>query len=854
MPCLPVALSSTRSLIISALLCCCIFMGVGYDSIAQAPCIQWQRTYGGTDVDGDAGDYQDIYDYAIGVQQTNDGGFIACGYSQSHDGDVVANHGGGDVWVIKTDAAGNLQWQKTYGGTLAERPYAISKAPDGGYIFVAYTNSSDGDVTGGYDGPGGPGDRQDIWVVKIDASGNIQWQKAIGGTGSEIPYDVRATADGGYILCGATASFDGDVVGHQPANSSFEADDMWIVKLSATGSIQWQKCIGGSINESASSIRQTSDGGYIVVGTSLSNDGDIPATPNFVNCVVAKLTPSGTIAWLRLLGGKISDQLYDIVQNPDGSYTAAGYGIVPYGDPNIPGTVFSPWLVKLSNTGAIVWNKFPGDHLDNNLGGVIELTSDNGYILSTYWMGQSIDNMIYKLDANGNDQWKKKLGGSQHDYAASAIQTADGGYLMASMTKSNDGDVSGNHGNSDLWLVKLGPLPAPSATVTQPDCLHPTGSITVTNPVGTAYQYTTGNGFQASPVFNNLAPAAYQLQYKGSDGCVSAAATFTVLPVVPTITTAPAATVSKSPSCSNASGGEITVASPTGSNFSYSVGGTYQASPVFSGLVAATYPVTAKDNTSGCVSPIFSLTVAGAGTAAAPVGTGAKLCGPGQVTLRATGSGTIRWYTDAALTNLVFTGNAYTLNMASTTDFYVTAGDGACTSPAVKVTGTIAAIPPKPFAEKDLTLCPNSSIVLNAGNAAHYLWQDNSTGSTFTVSGAGTYYVKVTNADGCSNTATVNVIADLNCQDLYFANAFTPDGNGTNDRFGAIGNYSFITRFSLEIFDRYGKLVFSTNDPAKKWNGLYQGQPYNTGSFAWHSRYYFKNEYREKKGTVVLIR
>ncbi|MGQ9856230.1 MAG: hypothetical protein ACUVQF_05790 [Fervidobacterium sp.] len=171
--------------------------------------IQWQKTLGGND-----------HDYAYSIEQTADGGYIVAGATLSNDGDVKGNHGSytHDMWVVKLDASGNIKWQKFLGGTSDDYAYSIQQTSDGGYIVAGYTSSNNGDVTGnhGY---------EDMWVVKLDGTGNIAWQKCLGGSSYDYAYSILQTSDGGYIVAGCTESDNGDVSEKRWGN------DVWVVKL-----------------------------------------------------------------------------------------------------------------------------------------------------------------------------------------------------------------------------------------------------------------------------------------------------------------------------------------------------------------------------------------------------------------------------------------------------------------------------------------------------------------------------------------------------------------------------------------------------------------------------------------------
>jgi len=405
---------------------------------SQAPIIQWQKALGGTKED-----------YANSVQQTTDGGYIVAGYSKSNDGDVTGNHGSYDYWVIKLNALGSIQWQKSFGGTNDDIASSIQQTTDGGYIVAGKSSSNDGDVTGHHGNLG----TYDCWIVKLDVSGTIQWQKSLGGTDGDWANSIQQTTDGGYIVAGHSGSYNGDVTGHHGNN------DCWIVKLNTIGTIQWQKSLGGTQADYANSIEQTTDGGYIVAGRSSSNDGDVSGNHGYGDYWVVKLNATGTIQWQKSLGGTQYDVASSIQQTTDGGYIIAGSSIS--NDGNVIGNHGGEdyWIVKLSSTGTIQWQK--------SLGGTswdeaysIQQTTDGGYIVTGISCSIGGNYLVVKLDATGAIQWQKSLGGTNLDYAYSIHQTTDGGYIIAGASSSNDGDVTGNHGSNDCWIVKL------SATIT----------------------------------------------------------------------------------------------------------------------------------------------------------------------------------------------------------------------------------------------------------------------------------------------------------------------------------------------------------------------------------------------------
>ncbi|OFY91658.1 MAG: hypothetical protein A3K10_10975, partial [Bacteroidetes bacterium RIFCSPLOWO2_12_FULL_31_6] len=231
-----------------------------------------------------------------------------------------------------------IEWQKSFGGTGNDYAFSIQQNANGGYIVAGLSSSNDGDVTGNHGG-------SDSWVLKLDTSGVITWQKALGGTGNDNAGSIQQTVDGGYILAGYSESNDGDVAGNHGSS------DFWVVKLDSNSVIIWQKCLGGSDVDIAKSIQQTTDGGYVVAGTSNSNDGDITGNHGGTDYWVVKLDSVGVIMWQKSLGGTSSDNANCIQQTADGGYIIAGTSYSNDGDVSGNHGNFDYWVVKLDSIG-----------------------------------------------------------------------------------------------------------------------------------------------------------------------------------------------------------------------------------------------------------------------------------------------------------------------------------------------------------------------------------------------------------------------------------------------------------------------------------------------------------------------
>jgi hypothetical protein len=373
----------------SIFLLCVMFLS--RNTSAQTP-IEWNKTYGGNGADR-----------GHCIKHTSDGGYIISGYTDTdNNGDVSGYDGGGDIWVVKLNTSGELVWQNAYGGSATE-PWTeayttVLQTADGGYLITGESQSSNGDLT---ENKG----NLDLWVFKIDTDGAIEWQKTLGGSVHEGAHAVLQEPDGGFLLAGYTSSADGDVSGQKGMT------DGWLVKLSASGSPLWQKTIGGTWTDAFTSIKHTADGGYIVAGYTLSNDEDLAGlNPDgfggYADYWIVKLNSTADVEWQSVIGGTGKDEGRCIISTTDGGYVVAGTTESEDGDITESFGERDWWIAKLNDTGAIVW--------------------------------------------------QKSMGGSERDDIRTMTACADAsGFFIVGTTESTDGDASGNHGDKDLWLVKL---------------------------------------------------------------------------------------------------------------------------------------------------------------------------------------------------------------------------------------------------------------------------------------------------------------------------------------------------------------------------------------------------------------
>ena len=392
------------------------------------------------------------------VVATQDGGYAVLGYTQSNDGDISNKPDNSfSFWLLKFDENNTLEWEKTYGGTLDDRGAGLVTTLDGGYIITGYVSSNDGDVSVN-------GGNQDFWIAKLNASGNLLWEKSFGYTGSDRAYSIINTQDNGVLISGVldvTASA-GQGNTKQQASSLHAGGDYWAVKLNSSGTTEWTKYFGGNLSDDPFGIAETDNGSFILVGSSDSADVDITNNKGSYDYWVVSISNLGIIEWEKSFGGAEIDEARGITKTSDGNFIIIGNTRSDDQDITTNHGASDIWMVKINDDGDMLWEKNIGG-TGFDIGYSIK-PSNTGFLISGASRSQNIDisqnngqndALVANIDANGNVLWLSTIGGSNEDLAYDVTQLNNGEIIAVGETTSNDIDLNNNNGFTDLLLIKL---------------------------------------------------------------------------------------------------------------------------------------------------------------------------------------------------------------------------------------------------------------------------------------------------------------------------------------------------------------------------------------------------------------
>ena len=578
------------------------------------PDVIWQNTIGGVESDNIAD-----------IHPTSDGGYILIAGSDSDiSGDKNANSKGAiDYWIVKLDAIGNITWQKTIGGSGNDWPKCISQTTDGGYIAGGYSSSG---ISGDKNEASLGGD--DFWIIKLDALGNIEWQNTIGGNSTDLLNDLNQTLDGGFIAGGSSFSgISGDKTTPNAAN------DGWILKLNATGSIEWQKSIRGNLFDILDNIKQTTDGGYIAGLYSESGIGLDKTAPSqgAYDYWIVKLDASGNIMWQNTIGGGAGDYLYAVSQLSDGSYIVGGTSFSSASGNKTEVLIGGSdlWIVKLDISGNLVWqNTIGGADLDGL--NAIRATQDNGFIIGGFsWSdisGDKVENKIIggvedawimKLNSEGEIVWQNAIGGNNNDFCINIEQCFDGTFIAGVSSGSElSGDKNENTpANVDSWIIKFDIDCVPVTEICNSIDDNCNGNIdeniteTISISAGGPTTFCQGGNVLLTAIYSGATvqwkkngtniPGAtsptYLVTTKGTYTCetTSICGTATAVGIFVNVNKNPPATITAGGPTNFCAGGSVILTANTGGGLSYQ---WYKGATPIAGATSLTYTATTSGN------------------------------------------------------------------------------------------------------------------------------------------------------------------------------------------------------------------------------------------------------------------
>ena len=381
-------------------------------------------------------------------------GYIVVGATASNDGDVTGNHGSMDVWVLMLGAEGEASWQKALGGSQADAGSAVAVLPDGTYAVVGTTLSNDGDVSGNHG-------KSDIWVTGLDEKGALLWQECYGGKQDDGGADIIATPDGGLVVAGWTNSFmESNRVGNQNG---------CILRIGPDHEVIWTNVMGDSGSDALLAVTAAPEVGYVTTGSYTDIEGAassiISEKTGYTSVWVVQVSEDGSCVRQSVYGGTLNDAGYAIAPVSSGGYLVAGYTDSADGDISQAYGGRDLLLLRLDEQCELLWSKNLGGS-GNEEGWTVAETADGDIIVAGYTTSNDgmvsgnhgmEDAWVIKVTADGTPVWQRCIGGTGADYAEKIVVNEDDSIVVTGKTISNDGDITGNHGSSDLWIVTLGP-------------------------------------------------------------------------------------------------------------------------------------------------------------------------------------------------------------------------------------------------------------------------------------------------------------------------------------------------------------------------------------------------------------
>ncbi len=403
---------------------------------SQPPIVQWEKGYGGSD-----------FDEGMSIIQQTNGHFLICGTTNSNDHDLVGVHYSvdDDLWYLNLNSFGNPVSWKCYGGTWFDEGRSVS-FKNNQVILFGIAGSEDGDLTGIHSMTTGP----DLWLLKIDSTLNISFQKTFGSTGGDEAKKIMYTNDGGFIFLAKIGMAGNDV------DTSYGHDDIWVAKTDSMVNIIWETTFGSISGDRAGDIITTQDGGYLVVGGAAMNNGNVACTPFSGTIWLIKLDSNGVVEWQKCFSSAYARK---VIATNDGGFVVAGLTF----DSTIAGySGYSDYLLfKIDSLGNEQWthcyggSQFdtPNDLIQCSDGGFLVAGTSDSYDFYASTSHGAKEALLVKIDSLGNYQWSQCYGNYGDETCTSITETSDGGFVLTGSTSSWNGLP--NYGHGELWVLKI---------------------------------------------------------------------------------------------------------------------------------------------------------------------------------------------------------------------------------------------------------------------------------------------------------------------------------------------------------------------------------------------------------------
>jgi hypothetical protein len=391
------------------------------------------------------------------ITKTIDSGYIAAGYTQSNDGDIVSKANiSFDFLVSKFSSENILEWQKHFGGSKDDKALDIIQTLEGDFIILGSSESSDLDVSKN-------AGSKDFWLVKLSNNGVLLWEKSFGFLGEDYGTTLLETKDGGFLITGVLDVSASNGQGNAKSTITNHAGgDYWVLKTNNLGALEWSRYFGGSFTEIPLGIVETDNHNYIIVGSSDSNDFNISNNKGSYDFWMTKIATDGSLLLEKTFGGSEIDEASAITATNDGNFIIVGNTRSTDKDVSKNNGAADIWILKVSKEGNLIWEKTIGGS-SFDVAKAIYKTQDNGFLIAG--SSRSLDNgfqnkgqndaLILKVDENGNLLWQKTFGGSEIDFLYDVVELNNKSIIAVGESSSSDQDIPKNKGFTDALIIQI---------------------------------------------------------------------------------------------------------------------------------------------------------------------------------------------------------------------------------------------------------------------------------------------------------------------------------------------------------------------------------------------------------------